>query len=159
MNQIRIMSIANGPQGTRETLRIMAGLAREARHSLEFCTFVRDLTCEVHTPEEMDDYIRARYTYQHEDIETLYAPRFNVLHYRLHGYFTGDCDDVTILYCAIYNALGYPSRMVAMRTKRNDENYFHVVPELFIHERWLRFDPTVPPGTRHIYFGTMEEYV
>lgn len=159
MNQIRIMSIAHGPQGTRETLRIMAGLARDAKESPEFCAFVKEVTCTVRDPYALDRFIRARYRYQFEEVETLYAPRFNVMFYRSNGYFTGDCDDVTMLYCAIFYVLGYNTRMVAMRTKREDENYYHVVPELFINNQWLRFDPTVPINTQHLYFGTMIEYV
>jgi len=159
MNQIKRINIPDGHPGTRVTLRIMAALSREAKQSQSFCEFVKEMTCTVKTPDEMDSYMRARFRYVPEDIETLYAPRMNVQHYREFGYFIGDCDDITMMYCAIFYALGYPSRMLAMRTNPNDPNFTHVVPELFINQAWRRFDPTVEVDVRHVFYGAMHEYV
>lgn len=157
---LRQMSIAPGPMGTMETLRIMAVLAKDALTYLDFCTFMSDIICNgavltLH-PNDIDIYLRGIYRYVNEDVETLYSPAYNAWHFRQNGYIMGDCDDICMMYAAVFHALGYRSKFVAMRTKPRDLNFYHVVIETFVEGRWLRFDATVPRGTIHTDYGLME---
>lgn len=151
---IKTMSIATGPQGTRETLRIMATLAREAADSELF----RQFASVFKTPQEVDS-IRQHYEYTPEPVETLYTPQYNLHMFITTGKFIGDCDDVAMLYAAVFYVKDIPARFVAMRTKQHDPDFYHVVVEAFIHGAWKRFDPTVPPSMVQTDYGRMTEYL
>ena len=159
---LRAMSIAPGPQGTLETLRIMAGLSRDAMNYQDFCSFMANLICSGDGnftrsgPDIIDRYLRSIFRYVNEDVETLYSPAYNVWQLTQTGYLMGDCDDISMMYAAVFNALGMRSRFVAMRTKPHDPNFYHVVVEVYYQGRWIRYDATVPPRTVHIEFGLME---
>jgi len=152
---MRLTSIAPGEQGTRETLRMMAGLAREASRDSRFIEFANlfQSAADVHAS------LSGVYKYQDEEIETLYAPTFNLNYFNQTGELTGDCDDIAMFYAAIFRVLGLPTRFVAMKTKRHDPEFLHVVVESFEDGRWRRYDPTVQPGLVQIDFGRMVEYV
>lgn len=152
---MRIMSIGTGAQGTRETLRIMAGLARDACNDQLFADYASAFktTAEVHR----EHY--PLYKYQHEEVETLYAPEYNLQILFDTGSLTGDCDDISMFYAALFYAMGLPTRFVAMKTKKFDPEYLHVVTEAFEDNRWKRFDPTVTPGMVQIDYGRMIENV
>lgn len=157
-----VMSIGPGPMGTWETLQIMAKLAREAPEYYEFCEFVRDYLVHAHhvrTPDDIDRSLRAIYAYTPEEVETLYAPPYNVSQLKQTGKLLGDCDDITMMYCACFHMFGWRSRMVAMRTRQNDPEFYHVVPEVQQAVTWKRYDPTLSQPTLHKHFGTMIVYV
>jgi len=149
------MSIGTGAQGTRETLRIMAGLARDAANDPHFQEFARSFRNADHVNVELYH----AYKYQDEEIETLYHPVFNLGYLLETGELTGDCDDIAMFYAAVFTVLGIPCRFVAMKTKRHDPEFLHVVVEAFENNRWKRFDPTVTPGLVQIDYGRMVEYV
>jgi transglutaminase superfamily protein len=158
------MSIAPGNQGTVETLRIMARLARESLNYQDFCDFMADIVCNnvvlLSLPDDIDRYLRAIYRYENEDVETLYSPAYNAWQYRRTGMLRGDCDDISMFYAAVFTALGHKTRLVAMRTKRNDSEFHHVVVEIqYDPTLWKRFDATVPQGTAHNHYGTLIQYV
>ena len=148
-------SIAAGPQGTRETLRIMAGLSRNASRWELFRDFSRMFT----NASEVDSVLRPFYRYANEDVETLYAPEYNLTHLIKTGSLTGDCDDIATFYGAIFYVLGIPARFVAMRTRQYDPDYYHVVVEALEADRWKRFDATVIPGLVQVDYGQMWEYI
>lgn len=148
---ITVMNIAAGPQGTLETLRIMAGLARNASQSPVFKQFT-GIFKDAH---DVDFAIRPRYEYTPEPVETLFAPEYNLAYFIDFGKVIGDCDDIAMFYAAIFYAMGIPCRFVAMKTKRNNPDYFHVVVEAFEQQRWKRFDPTVTPGLVQYDYGQM----
>ena len=147
-------TIGKGAQGTRETLRIMAGMVRRASAMELFREFAQ-MFPNAQSVEE----IRKYYQYTPEDIETLYAPEYQLYLFIHTGKFTGDCDDIAMMYAAIFNVLGLPTRLVAMKTKRHDPEFLHVVVETLENNRWKRFDPTVKPGMVQIDFGQMVEYI
>jgi len=151
----RITSIGPGEQGTLETLRIMAGLAREAANDSIFVEYARSFS----NTSEVNQAHYGVYKYLHEEIETLYAPEFNLEHLQQTGELTGDCDDIAMFYAAIFKVLGIPCRFVAMKTRRHDLEFSHVVVEAFEDNRWKRYDATVMPGLVQIDFGRMIEYV
>jgi len=152
---MRLMSIGTGEQGTLETLRIMAGLARDAANDVIFQAFARSFRSADHVNAELYH----AFEYRNEIIETLYHPVYNLEHLRQTGVLMGDCDDIAMFYAAVFTVIGIPSRFVAMKTKKSDPEFLHVVVEAFENNRWKRFDPTVIPGLVQIDYGRMIEYV
>lgn len=152
---ITTMSIALGPQGTQETLRIMAALVRAAADDNVF----REFASQYRTPAEVDLMLRIVYTYIEEPIETLYAPQYNLSHLYQFGSIIGDCDDISMFYAAVFTVIGIRTRFVAMRTRRNDPEFYHVVVEDLDSQR--RYDATVPPNMVYqmIDYGKMVQYV
>lgn len=151
--RVKLTSVAPGEQGTRETLNFMVGLVHEAVNDSHFREFVRYF--DDMTPGEIDGMIRQHYTYVEESIETLYSPLFNMVRL-INGYdIVGDCDDVSMFLAAIFTVCGYPSRFVAMRTKRSDPLFYHVVVETNDNGKWKRFDPTVMQGLVQVDYGQM----
>lgn len=155
--RIRQTHVAPGAQGTRETLNLMVSVTREAVRDSRFQEFAQHF--DGMTPAEIDTQVRQVYTYVDEEIETLYSPLFNMARW-LNGFdVVGDCDDVSMFLAAIFTALGYQSRFVAMQTKRNDPLYYHVVVEVKDGGKWKRFDPTVMQGLVQVDYGQMVIYV
>ena len=153
-SEISTTTIGKGAQGTRETLRIMAGMVRHAVSMEPFREFA------LFFPNAQSvEVIRKYFRYTPEDVETLYSPEYQLYSLIHTGQFTGDCDDIAMMYAAIFHVLGLSTRFVAMKTKRNDPEFLHVVVETFENNRWKRFDPTVKPGMIQIDFGQMVEYI
>lgn len=152
----QMLSISPGNQGTRETLILMAALVRDAVNDNFF------VVCSEwfpETPAMIDFMVRADYTYTDEEIETLYTPVYNMHRYMDNQDIIGDCDDVSMFLAALFTVRGYQSRFVAMRTKKHDPSFLHVVVEALVDSRWKRFDPTVQPGLTQLDYGQMIEYV
>lgn len=70
---------------------------------------------------------------------------------------TGDCDDQTTLLCALFESVGYPTRLVMASYNRPGE-YEHVYCQVFACGAWIDADPTerqplgfAPPGAVSIY--------
>ena len=155
---IRITSIASGNQGTLETLRLMAGLTREAATDFYFSAAVRAYFY-FPTVAEIDAQIRYFYTYTDEEIETLYSPIFNMRRYVAGADIIGDCDDVSMFLAAVLKVKGYRTRFVALRTRRHDPDFYHVVVEVLEQGKWKRYDPTVIRGLIQVDYGQMTEYI
>lgn len=153
------MSIGPGPQGTLETVRMMARLSKEALNYQDFCNFMASLVCDSRLctlhPDVIDSYLRTIYRYENEQVETLYSPAYNVYQLQRTGYLIGDCDDISMVYASVFLALGYRSRFVAMRTKPQDTEFYHVVVDCKVGEHWKRYDATVPIGTIRTSYGSL----
>jgi len=148
--------IPEGNPGTRITLQVMARLARRAITLPWFAEFALQFS----NASSADSYLRPFFHYLDEDVETLYAPEFNLIHLLEHGNLIGDCDDIAMFYAAIFKAIGIERiRFVAMRTRKGDPDFYHVVVEAFEDGRWKRFDSTVKPSLVQIDYGQMVEYV
>lgn len=160
--RVKELSIGPGQQGTVETVRLMARLAREALQYQDFCDFMSDIVCtrlSSISPDDIDNYLRTIYRYENEQIETLYSPAYNVYQLQRTGYLIGDCDDISMLYASVFLALGYKARFVAMRTKPNDMEYYHVVTDCKIGEHWKRYDATMPKQSIRTSYGSLIQEV
>lgn len=71
----------------------------------------------------------------------------------------GDCDDVAMFLAAVLKIKNYRTRFVALRTRRHDPEFYHVVTEAMEQGQWKRFDPTVVPGLIQVDYGQMIEYL
>lgn len=155
---IRVMNIASGNQGTRETLRLMVALTLEAVRDETFHKWAAVLF-DFPTAREIDAEVRRSYTYVDEEIETLYSPMFNMHRLLQNQDIVGDCDDVAMFLAAVLKIKNYRTRFVALRTRRHDPEFYHVVTEAMEQGQWKRFDPTVVPGLIQVDYGQMIEYL
>lgn len=139
----RLMGTASGALGTRQTLKIMAKLVREARRdtrirhlaaSLIQSNAAKDYTSEVST---IFEYVRnnIRYTLDINDVETLQMP-INTLEF---GY--GDCDDMSMLLAAMLESIGHPCVFVAIAQEELNQ-FDHVYVQTRIGNNWVSLDAT-----------------
>lgn len=146
--QYFLQGIPDGVEGTRETLRIMQQLVRQARISPVIRGLATDIVAEVpakRSAAEVDAlrvWIRSniRYTADVNDVETLQPPA--VLLQTQHG----DCDDQSMLMAALAQSIGYPTRFAAVGF--SPDHFDHVFTEVLLGTRWVTAETTenVPLG-------------
>lgn len=156
---VQTVYVPNGSSGTKATLQLMSRLARRATTIPAFVVFAQNLQLLGGDTEAINEFLAKYYDYTDEEIETLYAPEYNMIHLLDKRKLIGDCDDISMFYAAVFKTLGYRVRFVAMKTKRNDPEYRHVVAEVLEDGRWKRYDPTVGANVTQIDYGQMVEYV
>jgi len=127
-----LAGIPPGPEGTRETLRIMARLAREyRRHPLvvELARYIieevpaKNAAAEVEAIREWVSY-QVRYTEDITEVETLQTPE------ALLESLQGDCDDQATLVAALVNAIGKKARFRAIAFAPDE--FAHVYTEVLL---------------------------
>lgn len=102
---------------------------------------------------DVDTFLRDRFVYSHETIETLLYPDYMLNGLEMSGRLVGDCDDISTLHATLLTALGFPVRFVAIRSVRDDSNYDHVYLEANLDGEWIMFDVTIPLHTEISYFS------
>jgi transglutaminase-like putative cysteine protease len=108
--------IAEGPDGTRRTLELMAAKVRQAKLNPMLRMFaaalIQDCPAKAWVTEirTIFNYVRdqIRYTLDTHDIEVLHGPAF-VLRHRY-----GDCDDKCMLVATLLECVGHPCQFVAV---------------------------------------------
>lgn len=104
----------------------------------------------------VDRFLRERFIYAHEIIETLQYPDYMLSGLEMSGRLVGDCDDISTLHAALLTALGFKVRFVAIRSTPNDPNFDHVYIEVKdINDDWIMYDVTIPLGTQIDYSGRL----
>jgi len=103
--------------------------------------------------ENVDRFIRDKFTYSDEKIETLQHPDYMLKGLEVYNRLIGDCDDITMLHAALLIALGFQVHFVAIRDKHEDPNFNHVYLETENNGDWIMYDITLPLGTQVEYFG------
>ena len=139
--------MSDGVAGVGQTLRQMRALVKVAR----IAPAIRQAATNIVwlTPEK-DEYSecaalfefvrdRIRYTRDIHEVETLATPEKT-----LEGMF-GDCDDQTMLLCALFESAGYGTRFVV--AAYGDDSVFepafeHVYCQVFVCGEWIDCDPT-----------------
>lgn len=105
---------------------------------------------------EVDNFLRSKFVYASEAIETLQTPDYMLTGLEMSGRLVGDCDDVSTLHAALLTALGFDVRFVAIRSMREQPNFDHVYLEVKDNDKWIMYDITLPLGTQIEYFGRIE---
>ena len=108
-----------------------------------------------------DDFVRGAYRFRDESREVVRTVDFTLNDYLARGVIEGDCDDVATFQAAGIAALGFPVRLVAIRTDPEVADFLHVYIEALDAGQWRRFDPTVQSEivNSEIDFGRMEVFV
>lgn len=97
-----------------------------------------------------ESYLRNHFVYRSENREVVRTVSRMLSDLALSGYVEGDCDDVATFIAAVLSRMGVRNRFVAIRYGGSPE-FLHVFVEWWSmpDHQWVRFDPTVNPGTIH----------
>jgi hypothetical protein len=146
--RIFIGRIPKGYAGTRKTVELIADLVREG--AKDFC--VRQTAIEILMRHGVrpKDYLgeidtlfewvkrNVRYTRDIHRVELLHTAR------RMLELRAGDCDDMTILLCAMLKSIGHPVRLALVGfNPRRKKLFTHIYLEVFHKGWWIPLDPTV----------------
>jgi len=101
----------------------------------------------------VDDFLRSKFIYVDEKIETLQTPDYMLSGLDMSGLLAGDCDDISTLHAALLTALGFQVRFIAIRSFREVSDFDHVYLEANNNGEWIMYDITLPLGTQVEYFG------
>jgi hypothetical protein len=140
----------------------MAVLARQGSYGAGLRSLVQSVCPAWSAPIDsigcVDRFLRHYFVYREERDEVLRDVPFMLHDLETLGYMEGDCDDQTIMACAMLHASNILCRMTAIKSQ-NDFEFDHVFSEARIGDYWLPVDPTVPTGTTYMQYGYMSEVV
>ena len=102
-----------------------------------------------------DEYLRTRFIYEGEAIETLQHPEYMLNGLEMSGRLVGDCDDISTLHAALLTVLDFKVRFVAIRSTYNDPNFDHVYLEVNNGGTWIPYDITLPLGAKIEWFARL----
>lgn len=134
----KLIHIANGERGTKQTLQLMAKIVKDFKTN----QIIRELAVNIVKNEQdmnwrgevqaIHDFVKnnIRYVRDVANVETLQTPVKTL------QLMAGDCDDQTILFCSLLAAIGHPTRMVAMSEYQNGQ-FSHVFPQAKIGSYWV----------------------
>ncbi len=138
----QLAAAPSGAAGNHHTLRLMRGLINAAKvdpsimraaHSIIYTQPERDEMAEAAA---LFHYVRdhIRYVRDVHGVETLCAPATTLQR------MIGDCDDQTMLLCALAEAAGYPTRLVM--AGYYGTQFEHVYCQIFAAGEWHDCDAT-----------------
>jgi len=154
---IRLYSIRNGAAGTRQTLELMAELARQGA-TLPYAK----LAAVRWTVEQWDEMLRSVWQSQEEMDEELTPADFQLRTLVTSGYMIGDCDDAGIVAGALGVAARVPTQFIALR-RPADAAFSHVLTvaepiRAVSVTRWV-IDPTAPRNQNYAGWEQMTQAV
>lgn len=113
-----LANIPDGPDGVRETLKVMAAIAKQYRRDPAIRLLAESIVRNAGVQERdyrgevaaLHAYVRdsIRYTLDVNDVETLKAPPVTL------ETGMGDCDDKSLLLATLLESMGHPARFVAV---------------------------------------------
>jgi transglutaminase-like putative cysteine protease len=146
--RIFIGRIPKGYAGTIKTVELIADLVRAG--AKDFCVRQKAIEILRQCGIRPKDYLgeiwalfewvkcNVRYTRDIHRVELLHTAR------RMLDLRAGDCDDMTILLCAMLKSIGHPVRLVLVGFNPRKKNLFtHIYLEVFYKGRWISLDATV----------------
>lgn len=144
MTNYQLMSIPEGSQGTRETLKLMSKLVKHYKMSPVVREFALALTNHVLQKDFKGEVIalhafvrdQIRYVKDIKGVETVQSP---VQTLRLGA---GDCDDKSVLVASLLEALGHPTRFVAVGF--SSSSLSHVLVQTKLGSKWISVECTEP---------------
>jgi transglutaminase-like putative cysteine protease len=136
--------LPDGPDGTRDTLKLMVSLVRKFKKHPRVVQVALDLVRPLRPKDWMGEarvlheYVRdsIRYVRDTRGVETLRTPLVTL------DVEQGDCDDKATLLASLLEAIGHPSRFVAIG--RQPATYSHVYVQTPVSGTWISLDPTEP---------------
>ena len=125
-----------------KTVAAMKVLIERAKESYDFVNFARNLVnqcnghefgCEVQL---IFNFVQSQIRYVRDPfgIELVSAP-FRTLQIKC-----GDCDDKTVLFCALAESVGHKTRIVL--ESMNGRGWSHVRADVFLNGKWISADCT-----------------
>lgn len=99
-----------------------------------------------------DRFLRDKFNYRREQDEVLRTVPFMLNDLQTIGEMQGDCDDMCIMGCSLFCAVGITTRMTAIRSVPGE--FDHVFCEALDDSgNWVPVDPTVEYGTPYVHYG------
>lgn len=154
-----MIPVWTGHLGTMQTLQLMRKIVFNSITSKKLCAIARTLWLNAKLTNKdaltvADEFLRSRFEYLDESIETIQAPEYMISGLEVTGKLRGDCDDITTLHAALLTCMDIPVRFVVIRSKFEDPNFDHVYLEAQqSNGDWVSYDITLPLGTEIHYFG------
>lgn len=141
--------LPEGAAGTRATLQLMSALVRQHKKpGTQTWTLAHQLVADVPPKywlgevQALHEFVRdhIRYTRDTHQVESVQTPDATL------AIGQGDCDDKSVLLASLLEAIGHPTRFVAVGMVPNQ--YQHVFVQTQVGTRWVSCDPTenVPVG-------------
>lgn len=143
-----LMDLPPGPDGIRETLKLMKTLVKAGKTNSIILNKARELV-KLLPPKDWYAEVNAlwtyvskaiRYTRDIRNVETIFYP------WETLQQASGDCDDKATLLASMLEAIGHPTRFIAVGFQPG--TYSHVYVETLIGRNWVPLETTenVPMG-------------
>ena len=151
-----VYRISPGVEGIRETLVLMRSIVRQSKADPAVIEAARNLTAHL-PPKNWSGEVNAlfsfvrdkiRYVLDPNDVETLATPA------RLLRDRSGDCDDKVTLLAALLEAIGHPTRFVAVGFAPGALT--HVYLETKMGDAWIPLETTEPVAMGELPFAPLE---
>lgn len=147
-NNVTLQGIPEGPRGVNMTLRAMSRYVKQAKRQYP----IRELALSLVQRNGQKDWFgeirdihafvrdNIRYVKDIRGIETLATPEMTL------KIGQGDCDDKATLLAALLEAVGHPTRFVALAF--SPDQFAHVLVETKLGKKWIPLETTEPvePG-------------
>jgi hypothetical protein len=138
------VTIPDGFAGTRETLKLMRGMVRRAKHDMRVKGVALALVAHLPPKEypseaaEIHNFVRDQIRYVRDTTETenLVEP-VTLLDMR-----QGDCASKAVLLASLLESIGHPTRFVAVG--HDPDSFEHVFVETKIARAWIASETTEP---------------
>lgn len=158
--KVQIAEYTNSPH---ETFKRITWAVKDSQENAEYAYEVRDLALSILRNSGYNDgmdlshdqKIAAIYSWFLENVSYVNDPYFNELihradtlvhQYNEKGYIAGDCDDFTILACALLLSVGVPCRARMIKTRSpvsGHYNWAHIYPMAMLENgQWVALDAT-----------------
>jgi hypothetical protein len=144
------LQIPSGVAGVKVTLKIMRAIVREYKMSQLVRGTAQDLCFGLPDKDwygeigECFYFVRdeIRYIQDIDGVETLFTPDQLLIQK------SGDCDDKTMLICAMLLSIGHPCRLKAVGFEPFDLSHVYAETKHSDSDHWIPLDPTenVDPG-------------
>ena len=139
-----LQAIPDGKAGTVATLKIMRQVTKAGKTSLPVRNLALSLVSELPQKDWFNElkilhkYVRdqIRYVKDIRGVETVQTPDVTL------SLRAGDCDDKSVLLAAMLEAIGHPTRFIAIGFQPDD--FVHVYPESRIGTSWVPLETTEP---------------
>jgi hypothetical protein len=147
LNQRRTVTLASlpdGVEGIKETLKLMVKLVRASTVNFDVRNLALQIVRDVKQKAWLDEvkaihqYVRdnIRYVKDIRGVETIATPEQTMIMGQ------GDCDDKSILVASLLEAIGHPTRFVAV--SMNNDDFCHVLVETRLGDKWIPVETTEP---------------
>ena len=144
--------IKDGDEGIRTTVGHMARLIRRDAQNPKIIAKAKELKGkdDLSTIKNIFTYVHKNYKYKHDpsDREVVAAPIrlyecVESENCQLPEWAGQDCDDLTVLCCALYEAAGYKTLIKIIDWKTSGEGFTHVYPMVYVPSM-KKYIPTDP---------------
>jgi transglutaminase-like putative cysteine protease len=151
------VQVAEYRDAPEETFERIIGLVRDSQDNARYAYRIREWARQIaneYGAEDQDSLIYAVFDWVRRNMVYVNDPAFNELihsaevlmrkHFEL-GDLAGDCDDYTILICALLLAVGVPcrSRMIKLPQSDGSLQWAHIYPMARSHSgEWIALDAT-----------------